>query len=483
MSDEDELRRLRARVRELEGSQGAGAASVRGRSPWRSVTSAVLIVLACVLAPLSVTATWASTQISDTDAYVRTVAPLADDPAIQNAVADDVTDAVLSAVDVRTLSTDLLDTLAQQPNVPPRLAAALPALAVPITRGVEGFARDQVDSFVASDQFARLWEEVNRVSHDQVVKLLEGNGGGTVSAQGDTVTLNLGPIVAEVKQRLLDRGFSLADNIPAVNRSFVLAQSDAVTNAQSTYRLLNALGLWLPLVALALFVGGVLLAQDRRKATERGALGVAGAMIVLGVGLALARTYYVDAVPTDVLSPAAAGSSFDTLVRFLRTGLRAAAVLALIVALVAFLAGPSSWASRIRTGLQGGVTSMRGSAEQAGFEPGRAGVWAWAHKRALQVTLAVLGGLVLVFWSQPSGWTVLGVALAVLLAVGIVDFVATPPRPEAAGATASVEAQPAAPVQVPSQRTSTTDDAEEPVGLAAGGPGATRPEDEPPPAP
>jgi hypothetical protein len=53
------------------------------------------------------------------------------------------------------------------------------------------------------------------------VKALTGEGGGAVTVQGDTVSLNLAPFIATVKQRLVEGGFGLADKIPEVNASFV----------------------------------------------------------------------------------------------------------------------------------------------------------------------------------------------------------------------------------------------------------------------
>ncbi|QNN52807.1 hypothetical protein [Nocardioides mesophilus] len=371
--DVNEVERLRARVAELENqpsAHGAGGTPARRtghRSAWWAVSSAVLLTLACVLAPLSAVAVWANAQISDTDAYVQTVAPLAEDPAVQSAVADKVTVLIFDNLDIEQITTDALNTLAEQPNVPPRAAALLPGLAVPITDGVKSFTRDQVGAFVASPQFARIWEEVNRAAHTQVDKLLSGNEGGAVSAQGDTITLNLGPIVAQVKDRLVAQGFSLAQNIPPVDQSFVLVQSDAITSAQSFYQLLNNLGFWLPVIVVVLFVGGVMLARDRRRALLKGALGLTGAMIVLGVLLALARSWYVGATPADILTENAAGSVFDTLVRFLRTALRATAVLGLVLALAAFLTGPASGAVRTRSAFSAGsAVSGRGPRRPAG---------------------------------------------------------------------------------------------------------------------
>jgi hypothetical protein len=387
----------------------------------------VLIVLACVLAPLSVASVWASSVISDTDRYVETVAPIADDPAVQDALAAEITTAVFENLDVEGITTEALQTIADQPDVTPRVASLLPTLAVPLTDGIESFTRDQVDSFMASDQFASLWVEVNTAAHEQVVKLLGGQQGGAVSAQGDQITLNLGPIIEAVKQRLVDRGFGLANNIPAVDKTFVLAESEAITRAQGFYSALNTLGVWLPVIALLFLAGGVLLARDRRRALVKGALGVAVSMVVLGVALSLVRMYYVDTTPADVLTPEAAGGVFDILVRFLRTSLRALGVAALLVALAAFLAGPSPSAVKTRVTFDRAMGSARGGAEHLGWNTGPLGRWVFGHRRALQVASLVGGGLVLMFWTEPTAWVVFWIAVAVVLLLALIQFLSTPP--------------------------------------------------------
>jgi hypothetical protein len=442
MNDAEELIRLRARVAELEAERSAAAARAaeapsRGRSPARSTLAAVLLTVACLLAPLSVASVWASTVLSDTDRYVETVAPIADDPAVQAAIADEVTVAIMTNLDVAGLTEDALDVIAAQENVPPRVADALPALSVPLTTGIESFTRAQALNVLSSPQFAEVWAEVNRVAHDQIVTLLEGNEGGAVSAQDDTITLNLGPVIEAVKTRLVDEGFGLAANIPTIDRSFVLVESEGITKAQNFYELLNALGLWLPFVALALFAAGVYAARDRRRALLRGALGVTVAMVVLGVGLLLVRTLYVETTPAGLLTAESAGNVFDTLVRFLRTGMRALAVLGLVVAVTAFLTGPASGSVRTRTALRSGIGSLRGSAESAGMRTGRFGTWVYAHRGALRITAFVAGGLSLMFWAQPTAAVVIGVAILVALALAIIEFLGSPPQGEA-----TVAAQP-----------------------------------------
>jgi hypothetical protein len=304
----------------------------------------------------------------------------------------------------------------------PRLAAALPGLAVPLTNGIESFTQTQVENLVASPQFAELWDQVNRVAHEQVVKILEGNEGGAVSAQENAITLNLGPIIAQVKQRLVDLGFTLATRIPEVDQTFVLVQSESLTKAQNFYQLLNTLGSWLPFIALALLAGGVLLAGNRRRALLKGALGVTAAMVVLGVALAVARGWYVSSTPANILTEQAAGGVFDTMVRFLRTALRATAVLGLVVALGAFITGPSTGAVSTRGRLVRGIGSLRGGAEAHGWQSGRVGTWTYAHKTALRIATVIAGGFVLMFWTRPSGWTVIGTALVVLFVLAVIEF-------------------------------------------------------------
>jgi hypothetical protein len=197
--------------------------------------------------------------------------------------------------------------------------------------------------------------------------------------------------------------------------------------------LLTTLGAWLPVIALALFAAGVFLARDRRRALLRGALGVIGALLLFGVGLQLARIAYLDAVPSDVLGEEAAGTVFDTLVRFLRTGVRATAVLGLLVVLGAWLSGPSTSAVRTRDTFRHGIGSARSGAEGAGWSTGPVGPWVLAHSRTLRMAVFVVAGLVLLFWERPTVTVVLVTALLVGVALALVEFLGTPGPTDAAG--------------------------------------------------
>jgi hypothetical protein len=427
--EQSELERLRAEVASLRSQvpQTGRAAAPGGRQRWRTIVAVLLIVVACVLAPLSVVAIWTRNQVTNTDRYVATVSPLARDPAIQAALADQITAQVFNYIDVKGLTTQAAQALASRGTLPPQVADQLQALAVPIANGVQSFTRDQVGKVVASDAFADAWVQANRAAHAELVKALTGEGGGAVTVENDTVSVNLAAFIQVVKQRLLDSGFTLAARIPEVQASFVLFQSKDITRVRAGFNLLNTLGVWLPIVTLVLLVLGVYVAKDHRRALVGAALGVAIGMVVLALALAVFRSIYLDAVPASVLPHDAAAVLYDTIVRFLRLGLRTILVLALVVAAGAFLSGQSVTAIRTRQGLARAIASLQGGAEQAGLRTGPVGTWVGAHKRALRIAAVVAASLALVFWGRPTGKVVIGLALALLVVLAIIEFLGRSP--------------------------------------------------------
>jgi hypothetical protein len=159
------------------------------------------------------------------------------------------------------------------------------------------------------------------------------------------------------------------------------------------------------------------------------AVGVAVAMVGLGLSLAVFRTFYLDAVPAAVLPHDAAAVLYDTIVAYLRLGLRTVLVLALVVAAGAFLTGQSTTAVRTRQRLAAGIGWLRGSAEHAGLHTGPMGTWVYTNKRLLRIAAVTLAALTLVFWGQPTGKTILVLAGLLLVALALIEFLGQPPQP------------------------------------------------------
>jgi hypothetical protein len=421
-----ELERLRSQVAAREAPRR------RSRTWPRTVVGYVLVALAALLAPLSVVSVWARGQVGDTDRYVQTVAPLASDPAVQSAVTTQLTNLVFQYLDVEGVTQQAIDAIASGDRVPPALADRLDALVVPIANGVRSFTQDQIGSLVHSEAFATAWTTANRSAHSAVLAALSGDTRAGVTIADNAVTVNLAPFITQVKQQLVDSGFSLASRIPAVNAQYTLFQSDDIGKVQRAYSLLDTLGYWLPFIVLAIFVLGAYVVPHHRRAAIVFGVAVTVTMLILASALAYVRHRYLDALPPQ-RSREANAAVFDAIVRFLREGLRSVALVALAVAIGAFFTGHSGTATTVRGWINSGAALIRLGLARAGLR--LSGVTAAVAPRAaiVRAVLVVLAVVVLIFpaYLTPSYvlWTLLGLLVALFL---LAIIVAPVPEPRAA---------------------------------------------------
>jgi hypothetical protein len=133
-------------------------------------------------------------------------------------------------------------------------------------------------------------------------------------------------------------------------------------------------------------------------------------------------------------------------------------VFGLVIALAAFFTGRSVTAVRARAGIKAGIAWLRGGAERAGFRTGPVGAWVYTYKRVLWIAVIAIAALVLVFWDQPTGKVIIVIALCVLVALAIIEFLGRPPSP------APVVAEPESPADV--ELTDASPTAEVPVGTS-----------------
>jgi hypothetical protein len=443
-----ELERLRIEVAGLRAGpsrvDGAGKVRAGGRRNWpRTVIGSVLIGVAALLAPLAVVAVWARGQVSDTDRYVETVAPLSADPAVQQALTTNITNVVFQYLDVRGLTQQGIDALASSGRLPPRLAERLDALVDPITNGVYNFTEDQVGSFIRSQAFADAWVAANRTAHESLVAALRGDNSGPVQVQGQTVSVQLATVITAVKQRLVDRGFTLAERIPTVNPEFVLFQSADLPKVQQGYRLLDNLGNWMPFIVLILGALGVYVVPAHRRALVAAGLALFAGMLLVAVLLALARQRYLNGLP-DQLPHDAGAVLFDTVVRFLREALRAIALVGIVLAAGAFLTGPSVTATAVRGLAVRAGAGTRSGLSRLGLHMPAVSRWFAAQARtvrAVAVAVAVVALIVPAYLTPVTVAWVVAALLAVLFAIAVLAA----PEPRHDPGTADRSGQLAAP--------------------------------------
>ncbi len=402
-------------VATADGADRGPDAPAKPNPRWRRILVAVLVVLGCVLAPLSVLGVWVHNTLLDTDQYVSTIGPLADNAAVQNALADRITTAVVTNSDLQSKVTDAL---------PERAAFLGPS----ITKGLDQFVHTIALNVTQSDAFSKLWKGVNRRAHTRLVALLEGKGTDTVATKNGQVSVDLGPAITKVQNALESRGIDAFANANP-NRTIVLIDSKNLRKAQGFVDLLDKLAWILPVVTVLLFAAAIVLSRNRRRTILRGALGVALGMGLLLVVFNLARHFYLDALPGSVHQDAAA-AVYDQLLSFLRVSLRTAFVVALVIALATWIAGPGERATRIRAGT---LALVRGR-ERDG-EPSAVAVFVARYRTALRVVVIAIGLAVLVAISAPTPLEVIIIAALVIVAILLIEFIGRGITPAETGGT------------------------------------------------
>ncbi|WP_237313987.1 hypothetical protein [Streptomyces sp. AMCC400023] len=284
--------------------------------PVRAALSAVLTALACLLIPVGALAAWATYELADRARYEEVMAPLAADPAVREALADAVAAGVLREVRVGP----------------------------PLRGPVREFTHDAAHSFTQTEAFRTAWHMVNRAAHDAVLTAVraEDTGGGGTGGPGvggaRAVTLDLAPVGERVKRQLVRDHVPFAHRIPVARTEVEVLSAAELVQLRKGYHVLEIAAFWLPVGALALAAGGVLVATQRRRAVCATGLGAALGGALLGVAVALGRHLTLADLPPDV-SPAAAGAVYDALTATLRTVTWGLVLLGTTVAGAAWLTG------------------------------------------------------------------------------------------------------------------------------------------------
>ena len=390
------------------------------RGWWWTVLATVLIVLGALLAPIALVASWSKTVLTDTDQFVATYAPLSEDPRIQAYVVDEALLVINEQIDIPQITSDVIDGITEL-GTGPRATEALELLKGPAASGVQSLIENGVTTFVESEAFSNVWASALRISHTQLVKAMGADPDAALQLGDDgSVGIQLGPIIEAVKSALLDQGIDLANQIPAVDRTIVIAQSDALASVQLAYGAAVTLGSWLPWIAILLLAAGVLVARRRPIALIWAAISLALSMGLALAGFVVGSLALVSALSPGSLPAGVTSLLYETVAGDMRATAVAVLVLAIVVALVGWLAGPFAVPRRLRGFANEGAAALRNAAERRGITTGRVGVWVYTRRTLLRAAIAVIAAaVVLIVRPVTVGltlWTLVlaGIALLIL---------------------------------------------------------------------
>lgn len=397
--------------------------------PWGwTLLATVLIVIGSLLAPAAVIASWAKVELTDTDRFVAAYAPLAKDVAVRAFVTDQTVEVITEQVDIPQLTSDVIDGITEL-GTGPVATRALESLKGPAAQGIESLIASTVSNFVSSEAFANVWSQALRISHSQLVSALQNTPGSAIELSGNgEVGIQLGPIIAEVKQVLIAQGLTFAAQIPAIDRTIIVAQSDALPSVQIGYGIAVTAGAWLPWIALAFLIAGVLVARRRAVAAIWAAVGLGLGAAILIAAFAIARVVFITAVSPSLLPADAAGSILESVISAMRATAVSVLVLAILVAVVVWFAGPFAAPTRLPGLSAAGADWVRDAAERRGVTTGRTGEWLYAQRLLLRVVIGVIAAAVVLFVRPLTPSVTIWTLVLAAIVIGLLQLLQRPPE-------------------------------------------------------
>jgi hypothetical protein len=357
--------------------------AVNSPSRGRIISARILLVLGVLLLVLSILSTYVKREALDEGQFRQTSQQLIADPAIQEAIAAQMTDA-LANVD---FSSSLED----------RLPTNLQALAGPIAGLAQGFVGTAAENLLARPRIQDAFVDLVVLSQRQFVKVLHGETQAVDTSNGDVV-LDIRPLVLRLGDRF---GFvtDLGGQIPPGAGQVTILEADNLDTAQKLTHWLEQIANYVWILALAAFVGAIWLARGRRRQEVR-SLGIGFAVVGLIVLVVrwIAGKYIVDQlVATDSMRPAVQ-NAWQIITQSLAAAGWVALVVGILVAVGAWLVGPGN----------------RATASRAALAP---------HLRRPEVAWsAFVVGMLLLIWLLPIQVFRTTAVLVVAAAIGFVVF-------------------------------------------------------------
>lgn len=313
----------------------------------RSRIGVVLLVLAGLLLPVAVVATWTARTVSDTEAFVARVGPVASEPEVQALVAQQLADQVTTAViddRVAPRVSGAIDEL----TAPEPVKGLLRDVAASLGGAVEARVQGVADALVASPEFRASFDAALETAHSELVATLEGDTPeGVVVSEGNTVSISLATVANAVRAELVNAGYSFVERLPTLQATVPIATVEQLDAWQGYYAVLTAL-VWVgPLLVLLLLAAGAWLRRDLAVSglwfAASGFLALVAVTVVVRAAVGSATAGITDPLALDA-SRAVIATLTDTLVR---NAVVVGVLLLVILAVSAYLAARRRLAPKV----------------------------------------------------------------------------------------------------------------------------------------
>jgi Short C-terminal domain len=350
-------------------------------SRGRRITIWVLIVVASILALVSILTTFVKRQMLDNGAWNRATSQVIQDPQVQTALANYTVNQLYENVNVAK---------ALQRGLPSNLDSLAPTLAGALQQP----ATQAVKLALERPRVQQLFIRVSGVAHQKLINVLENKTGYGIATGNGVVTLNLHELVVEIGQDLGISSGTLA-KLPDTAGTITLMRSDQLSAAQAGVQAVKVASVWLLVVVLFLYGLAIYLARGVRRVTLRNA-GVSFAIV--GLLVLVIRRLLGNYITNSLSSPGYQPATHHLyLIGTSILGQIGQAVLlyGVIVTLAAVFAGPTHIATSLRRRLAPELNERQGVVWGAvGFLYLLAIFWGGTHALRTWWGILLLAGLI-----------------------------------------------------------------------------------------
>ena len=291
-----------------------------------------------MLLPTAIVGHWATTQISNSNRFVESLAPLSENPQVQNLIVTKLSDAIDKKINVDKTTQNLVDGLGTALKLGPKAKDALDILAAPLAAGVENLIHDTVDKVVTSKAFQKAWTASLTITHKELIAILSGSAPKGVQLDADgTLTISLKPLMQEVKDQMIAAKVPFAKVIPTIDTSITVAKIPQLATARLAYQVGVGVGMWLPWFVLALFAGAVFAAVRRWRMVFTSAVVIFVITGLVGIGLSMGRIILTASLTGDTTQVASV--IYDSIVGYAASVVVGILILSGLLAIVAAICG------------------------------------------------------------------------------------------------------------------------------------------------
>jgi len=354
---------------------------------------------------------WITTTILDRDVFVATLEPLPKDPAVAQAIAQEVSAGIIDSFEVQDKITE---------SLPPDLSFIAP----PLTNGIEGLVTDIVAKIIRSNAFTEVWRFTLDTSHRAAMAYVGLFEGDVLNAEDGKAVLDFSEIGAQVNDKLQESGFDLlaGADIDLKVELFELPDSGII---QAIVQIMTSIRWGVLIITFGLLAVTYAVATNRRRISVWVGGATISAAVVSLIDIRYLRSFATGGIEDPVREAGAIAAWDIVFQRFIAQSW----IVLLIGAIVAFVGWVTGDSDRARSARSAFVNAGRRTGGQD-EEPSGFALFVASQRRLIEWLTVIIGaGVLLIGPPLAIGAVLLLIAVIVVIVIAVEFVSASASRP------------------------------------------------------